>query len=445
MDIRNQSTEHSIARTLAALPEAERRKVLASLSPEELEGLEYCWPLFARPDQLPPPPPWRTWLMLGGRGSGKTRSAAEYIRGEVESGRHQSIVLVGPTADTLRRDQAEAILRISPSWCRAQHEPSTRRITWQNGAVAYLLSSEEPDRARGINASLCWGDELTSWTYPDEIWANIQMGLRIPGPKGDDPRAVISTTPKRHKLLKQVMASPTTATTRSRTVDNRANLSEATVEFLMSTYGGTSLGRQELDAELLDDVDGALWGRELLDTCRVEHDDKREYRRVVVAVDPSGGSGKNNDECGIIVAGRGADAHGYVLADLSGKLSPERWARRAVDAYHTYKADKIVVEANFGGDMCVATIRGIDARIPVKVLHASRGKAIRAEPVVSLYEQHRVHHVGSLDGLEDQMCSWDPNHSSGSPDRVDAAVWAITELLVTPSGGSVRVQPLLKW
>jgi phage terminase large subunit-like protein len=436
----------TLAAILAALPDAERRKALASLPASDLAALEYCWPVWARPDQLPPPPlqdnvtgaaAWRTWLLLGGRGSGKTRSSAEATRAEIESGRRMSIGLIGPTADTLRRDQAKSLMEIAPPWCMPVHEASQRRLVWPNGAIAYMLSSEEPDRIRGLNLDWAWGDELTSWANQADTWSNLQLALRVPGPKGDDPAAVISTTPKRQPLLKTIMAARSTVTTRSRTFDNAANLSAATIEHLKATYGGTSLGRQELDAELLDELEGALWNRAMLDACRV-HVAPEPLRRVVVAIDPAGGASKTSDETGIVAAGRGADGHGYVLADISGRYSPDGWARRAVELYRNLRADRIVAEANFGGGMVEATIRSVDPSVPVKLVHASRGKAVRAEPVVSFYEQRRVHHVGVFHQMEDQLCGWDPMENGPSPDRLDALVWAISELMVEPQAQPAR-------
>jgi phage terminase large subunit-like protein len=426
------------ARRLAALSERERRSVLAGMSPVELETLEYTWSVWARPDQLPPPGDWRTWLLLGGRGSGKTRSASEWIRNEVETGRRRSIGIIGPTADTLRRDVVQGIsglIEVSPPWFKPTHEPSQRRIVWPNGAVAHLLSSEEPDRIRGPNLDAFFGDELTSWSNAVACWDNLQFALRISGPKGDAPAGVVSTTPKRgHVLMRSVKAEAATVTTSSKTADNGANLDKATLRYLQAKYGGTTVGRQELDAEILEDVDGALWSRALIDSSRVEPGNAPDYKRVVVAIDPAGGSGRKNDETGILVAARGADGHGYVLRDLSGRFSPERWARRAIEAYHAHRADRIVVEANFGGEMVVATIRAVDPNVPVKTVHASRGKQVRAEPVVAMYEQRRVHHVGNFPELEDQLCGWDPTESGSSPDRLDALVWAITELMIDDSG-----------
>jgi phage terminase large subunit-like protein len=441
MEFQNQTNERDIARTLADLPEVERRRVLSALSPEELEALEWAWPVWARPEQLPPPGPWRTWLQLAGRGSGKSRASAECVRAEVEAGRRRCIGLVSPTADTARRDVADTLLRISPPWNRCQHEPSQRRVTWENGAVGWLLSSEEPDRIRGLNLDYAWVDELTSLSNAGDVWSNLQLALRVAGPKGDEPAVIVSTTPKRHVLLKAIMAAPSTVVTRSKTWDNAANLSASTLEYLRATYEGTTLGRQELLGELIEDLEGALWNRAMLDTCRVQFDEKREYRRVVVAIDPAGGASKTSDETGIVVCGKGMNDHGYVLQDLSGRYSPQTWAKKAIGAFYTHKADRIAVESNYGGEMVVQTIRSVDQRVPVKIVHASRGKQVRAEPIVSFYEQHRVHHVGTLTELEDQLCGWDPNQSSISPDRLDALVWGLTELMVA-HGGGMRVQRL---
>lgn len=430
----------NLASILAAMPETERRKALASLSAADLSALEYAWPVWARPDQLAPATtadgaPWRIWLLLAGRGAGKTRSAAEWVRDQVETGRRRSIGIIGPTADTLRRDvvQGESgLLRISPSWNMPTHEPSQRRIVWPNGAVAHLLSSEEPDRIRGPNLDGFWGDELTSWADPAGCWDNLQFALRISGPKGDAPAGVVSTTPKRHALLRAILADPATVVTRARTADNAANLDPRTLAYLERRYGGTSLGRQELDGELLEDVDGALWNRAMLDETRVYT--LPELRRVVVAIDPAGGSSRKSDETGIVACGIGLDGRGYVLADASGRYSPDGWARAATGLYESLKADRIVAEQNYGGAMVEATIRSVDPNAPVRMVHASRGKQVRAEPIAAYYEQRRVSHVGNLPRLEDQMCGWNPAGSGSSPDRLDAMVWALTDLMGNPGG-----------
>ncbi len=430
----------SLATLLGALPDAERRAALAKLKPAELQALEYAWPVWARPDQLPPLTTWRTWLLLGGRGSGKTRSAAEWVRGEVEAGKRRHLGIIGPTADTLRRDVVQGpsgLLAISPSWNRPTHEPSQRRIVWPSGAVAHLLSSEEPDRIRGTNLDGFWGDELTSWAAAQAVWDNLQFALRLSGPKGDAPAGVLSTTPKRHALLKAVLKDPTTVVTRSRTFDNAANLDPHALEALRVRYAGTTLGRQELDAELLEDVDGALWNRDMLEMGRAPVDLERTYKRIVVAIDPSGGSNKSNAETGIIVAGIGRDGHGYVLRDVSGRHTPERWSYHAVSAYQDHKADRIVAERNFGGEMVEATIRGVSPNVPVRMVQASRGKAVRAEPVVALFEQNRVHLAGNFPQLEDQLCGWDPMGRGASPDRLDAMVWALTDLMLQETSGYI--------
>jgi phage terminase large subunit-like protein len=261
-----------------------------------------------------------------------------------------------------------------------------------------------------------------------------QLALRISGPKGDAPRVVVSTTPKPGRLLKEIIAQPSTVLTRARTLDNRANLSPGALKYYLDRYDGTTLGRQELDGEILDNAEGALWTRAMLDRCRVTAAPETQTR-VVVAVDPSGGSGEGNAECGIVVCSRGWDGHGYVLADASGKYTPEGWARRALNLYHQYGASLIVAEKNFGGDMVESTIRMVGSA-RVKMVTASRGKAVRAEPVVAAYEQtpQRAHHVGVFPDLEDQLCQWSPNGGGPSPDRLDALVWALTELIVdTPN------------
>ena len=425
----------ALSERLLALSPEERSAALAGLTSLELEALQFCWPVWARQDQLPPPGDWRIWALIAGRGAGKTRSAAEWVRIEVEAGRRRSIGIIGPTADTLRRDvvQGESgLLRIAPSWCQPVHEPSQRRIVWPNGAVAHLLSSEEPDRIRGVNLDCFWGDELTSWNAPEDCWNNLQFALRIPGPKGDATAGVISTTPKRHKLLKAILADPATVVTRASTFDNAANLDPGTLDYLRRRYDGTTIGRQELFAELLDDAEGALWSREMLDEARVHT--FPQLKRIVIGVDPAGSSNRKSDETGIVACGLGLDGRGYVLADASGKYTPDGWARASVGLYNSLKADRIVAEKNYGGEMVEATIRSVDRYAPVRMVTATRGKAVRAEPISALYEQRRVSHVGVLPGLEDQMCGWDPAAAGPSPDRVDALVWAMTDLMLDGAG-----------
>ena len=430
----------SPAARLAGLTEGERRMILAGMSPAEIAALEFTWPFWARPDQLPPEGDWRQWLLLGGRGCGKTRSAAEWVRSEIESGRRRHIGVVGSTANDIRSIMVEGpsgILAVCPPDSRPSYEPSTLRIVWPNGAMVHLYTAEKPQRLRGPNLDAVWCDELAAWDDPERAWDQMQLALRIPGPLGHSPQVVVTTTPKPIPLLRQLLAADDTVITRARTSDNAANLDRHTLAYYQKRYGGTTLGRQELDGEMLIDLEGALWTRQMFDTNRLEPDPPRVYARIVVAIDPAGSSKSTSDETGIIVAARDAGGRGYVLADCSGRYSPEGWARKAVLAYQEFKADRIVAESNFGGEMVEATIRSVANRVPVKLVNASRGKAVRAEPIVALYEQARVHHVGTFPQLEDQMTSWVPGVSR-SPDRLDAAVWALTELLDQPYVAPVR-------
>lgn len=429
---------HDIARALAGLDAAQRDAVLGGLSPADLAVLERYWPLWARPDQLPPPGDWRTWLLLGGRGSGKTRSASEWVRAQAESGRHVHIGIIGPTSASVRSVMVEGpsgILACSPDDARPSFEPSMRRLVWPNNAVAHLFSAEEPDRLRGPNLSACWCDEMCAWPDVAMVWDMLSMALRLSGPTGDTPRVVVSTTPRPSATLRSIIAAPSTVITRAKTTDNAKNLDAATLRYLQDRYAGTRLGRQELDAEILDDAEGALWTRAMLDETRVAAL-PTDLRRVVIGVDPSGSSGR--DETGIIGAGIGRDGRGYVLADASGQYTPDGWGRAAVGLYRSLKADRIIAERNYGGEMVAATLRAVDPSVPVKLVTASRGKAIRAEPIAALYEQRRVHHVGAFPGLEDQMCSWAPDSNMASPDRLDALVWALTELMSAPAPKPAR-------
>jgi len=411
---------------MSSLPGDEREKLLAELTDEEVEALLYDWPFWARANQLPPPGDWICWLLLAGRGFGKTRTGAEWVRAEVESGRRRRLALVAPTAADARDVMVEGesgILAISPKWFRPLYEPSKRRLTWPNGALATVYSADEPDRLRGPQHDGAWADEVASWKYP-EAWDMLMFGLRL----GRSPRVVVTTTPKPVKVIRELVGAQTTVVTRGSTFENVDNLAPAFLEQIITRYEGTRLGRQELYAEILDDVPGALWTRKVIEDLRVN--EPPELARVVVAIDPAVTSGEDSDETGIIVVGRGLDGQGYVLKDLSCRMSPDGWARRAVNAYHEFRADRVVAEVNNGGDLVEKVIRTVDPTVPYRAVRASRGKRVRAEPVAALYEQGRVHHVGGLPLLEDQMCAFLPEGSDVSPDRVDALVWAITELML---------------
>ena len=411
------------------------QRLVAAASERDLDWLDeydedfkravlYDWTVWARPAQLAPPGDWRVWLILAGRGFGKTRSGAEWIRQQVENGRVGRIALVGATAADVRDTMIEGesgLLRVFPDEDRPRYEPSKRRVTFANGAIATTYSADEPDRLRGPNHDLAWADEVAAWRYP-EAWDQLMFGLRI----GDRPRAVATTTPRPTKLIRNLAERADCVVTRGSTYDNTANLSPAFLDEMRQRYEGTRLGRQELEAELLLDADGALWNRDMLDQARTVT--VPNLRRIVVAIDPAATANADSDETGIVVAGVDDHGHGYVLEDRSMKGSPAEWASAAVTAHHVHKADRIVAEANQGGDMITHTLRTVDASAPVKLVHASRGKRTRAEPVAALYEQGRVHHAGTFPELEDQLCTWTPD--GPSPDRLDALVWALTELMV---------------
>lgn len=388
------------------------------------------WRHIARPEQLPPDGDWLTWAFVAGRGAGKTRSAAEWVHELAQQQPGVRIALVGRTPADVRDVMIEGdsgILACAHT-NRPVYQPTKRRLTWPNGSMAVTYSAEVPAQLRGPQHHYAWADEAAAWTDApkgdtlDTAWNNLMLGLRL----GNAPRCVVTTTPKPNALTRTILARSSTVVTRGSTYDNLANLAPSFREQVLATYEGTRIGRQELLGELLDDVEGALWTLERIEAGRVAA--PPDMQRIVVAIDPSGGAGPSSDEQGIVVAGLGVDGELYVLADRSCKLSPHGWASRAVAAFHEFHADRIVAEKNFGGDMVASTIQQVDANVPVKVLTASRGKVQRAEPVAALYEKGRVHHVGALPQLEDQMTTWTPQ-SGTSPDRVDALVWAITELV----------------
>lgn len=403
------------------------------------------WRAKARPNQLPPPGDhWRIWLLMAGRGFGKSRAGSEWVQELVTSGAARNIALVAPTAADTRDVMVEGvagILTIAPPWARPDYEPSKRRLTWPNGAVATTFSSEEADRLRGPQFDAAWCDELAAWNEPQQTWDMLQFGLRL----GSNPKCLITTTPRPIKLLRELLAREgrDVVVTRGSTFENEANLAPAFLQAIRERYEGTRLGRQELNAELLEEVQGALWTRAMLDDSRVKS--VPELRRVVVAVDPSGTSGNDDgDTIGIVAAGVGVDGQGYVIADRSAKLSPDGWGRRAVAAYHEFNADRIVAERNFGGAMVEHVIRTADRSVAFKEVTASRGKIQRAEPIAALFEQRKVKFVGSFPELEDQLCAMTGSGyaGDGSPDRADALVWALTELMLGQHTGRIFVEEL---
>lgn len=428
----------SLIEILATLPEDQRETLLDELGVDGQTSLMYSWDCWRRPKQATPDGDWRVWLIMAGRGFGKTRTGAEFIREQVATGRAKRVALVGATAADVRDTMIEGesgLLSVFPPDQRPRYEPSKRRVTFHNGATATAYSADEPDRLRGPNHDLAWADELAAWRYPD-AWDQLMFGLRL----GDRPRAIVTTTPRPIPIIRRLTAlqDGTVHITRGSTYENSANLADAFLNEMRKRYEGTRLGRQELFAEVLDDVDGALWNREMIERSRVTA--IPPFSRLVVAIDPAISTGEDSAETGIIVAGIAPNKDGYVLADQTLKGSPNEWAKAAIAAYHTHKADVIVAEANQGGDMVKHTLATIDSRVPVKLVRASRGKRTRAEPVASLYEQNRVHHVGYFGSLEDQLCSWVPDVSQ-SPDRLDALVWALTDLMVDGARSAPVVVP----
>ena len=434
---------HPLLESFRALPRAERRRRLARLPREKALIIRYAWELWARPSQRPPAALsdgslWRIWLILAGRGFGKTRTGAETVIERVREGRARYIALASGDPADVRDVMVEGpagILARSPPWFRPTYEPSKRRLTWPNGAVAMAFSGENPEQARGPQHDFLWADELCAWSKAQELWDNLELGLRLNGPKGDPPQGLVTTTPKPTKTLKTIMAAPDTVITRGSTFENKANLSAAALRALERKYKGSRLGRQELFAEVLEDVDGALWTLAILDRCRVS-EPPADLVRVVVAVDPAVTSGADSDETGIVVVGVDVFQHAYVLADRSCRLGPKGWARRVIEAYEEFRADCVVAEVNNGGELVASNIQVVDPRVPVKMVHAKRGKRTRAEPVSTLYELDdgpRVHHVGVFEVLEAQMTQWTGLAGDVSPDRMDAFVYAVTELLLEGS------------
>lgn len=415
---------------LASLPELERQAQLDKLSTETRAHLKYHWPFWARPNQLAPKGDWRTWLALAGRGYGKTEAGANWVRQRVEDEGARMIALVAETQKDLEEVMVARLLKIS----RPDNMPKVRykpvRVTWPNGAMALGYNGTEPDQLRGPEFDTAWVDELAKYRYARDTWDMLQFTMR----SGNDPRVFVTTTPRPIPIIREIMNDPTTVITRGSTMENAANLAGSFLKAVQDKYAGTRLGRQELDAEILDDFPGALWTREMFDSVRIK--EAPEMARIVVAVDPSGTKGDGTgDDIGIVVVGLGIDGRGYVLEDATCQLSPEGWARRAVGLYHHYKADRIVAERNFGGAMVGAVVRAADDKVSFKEVTASRGKVVRAEPIAALYEQGKVSHVGSFPDMEDQMCQTVPSGyaGEGSPDRMDACVWGITEVLL---GGS---------
>lgn len=441
---------------------------------DDLVALLRDWHFLARDDQLPPPGDWSTWLFMAGRGAGKTRAGAEWARRLILSGYDRG-GLVAPTAADARDVMVEGesgLLACCHDDDRAdtgallgrpKYEPSKRRITWSSGQRVAIYSADEPDRLRGPQHSFLWLDELAAWRRSD-AYDQALFGLRL----GRDPRVLITTTPRPRKLMQELYRrardrdDSEVVVTTSTSESNERNLAPGVLDALRRRYGGTSLGRQELDGALLQEAEGALWARKDIDKHRAEvmptvADDAFFFRRIVVGVDPATTSRRESDETGIVVAALGSDDHAYVLADYSGTYTPAAWGEKVAAAMKQWQGDLVVAEGNQGGEMVAHVLCAADANLPVRIVHASRGKVARAEPVSQRYERGEVHHVGRptiladgskheghLDDLEDQMCTWDRLSATYSPDRIDALVWALHELLIAPDQDLVTTR-LVGW
>lgn len=390
------------------------------------EALLQDWRLWARASQLPPAGAWRIWLMLGGRGAGKTRAGAEWVRAQVESGAARRLALIAPTYDLAREVMVEgASGLLALGGMEVTFESSRRRLSWANGAVAHLFSAERPEHLRGHQFDCAWGDEFVVWAYPEATLANLRLALRL----GERPRLMITTTPRAKPALKALIKTPGSVCTVMATAENSAHLAPGFAADLRAAFSNSAFARQELDGILIEDEEDALWRRADLERARAMA--PLALTRIVVALDPP--AGLAGDACGIVAAGaagEGAFRRAAVLADASAHgLRPTEWARRAINLAYDLAASTIVAEANNGGEMVRAVLHQVDSAMPVKLVHASQSKRARAEPVAALYEQGRVAHAGAFPELEDEMCGFTP-HSKASPDRLDALVWALTELML---------------
>ncbi len=418
----------------------------------------FDWRRVARPKQLPPGSPgadsqrtdWRYWLLMSGRGFGKTRTGAEAVREQVREGRRRYIAFVAPTLDDGRKIMIEGpsgILTVSPPDERPRWIRDKRELHWPNGAIGYLYTSEEPERLRGPEHDYAWCEELGAWRRAEATWSNLRFGMRRRGPRGDSPVYVLTTTPRPTPLMRKLVADPKTELVGGTTYENRANLDEEFVSSVLTEYEGTRLGDQELLGKLLGDTPGALWKPSLIESMRID-EAPETIQRIVVAIDPAVADAEERrraeaeqrylGETGIVVVGRARclcrdreEQHGFVFEDLSGYFQPEEWASLAVEAYHRRKADRIIAEVNNGGKLVETTIRALgDRHVSYKPVNASRGKQARAEPIAALYERRMIHHVGVHTKLEDQMTTWNPLLSRKSPDRMDALVWGLTEVML---------------
>lgn len=429
---------------LASAPESVQKEFLDDLKDDHILALPYLFEFWAMPHQLPPDGNWRSWVILGGRGAGKTRAGAEWVRSLVEGampldpGRCARVAIVGETLDQAREVMVfgdSGILSCSPPDRRPKWHGARRMLIWPNGATAQIFSAQDPDALRGPQFDAAWADELAKWKKADQVWDMLQFALRL----GDNPQVCVTTTPRNVSTLKDLLGRDSTVSTHATTEVNAANLADSFLAEMKARYQGTRLGRQELEGVLMEDAEGALWSRSVLEAARLP--DRPPLDRIVVALDPPATGHAGSDECGLIVAGvrqRGGPQYwdACVLEDASlGAASPDEWARAAIAARDRWGAERIVAEVNQGGDMVEAVLRQVDPLVPLRKVHASRGKLARAEPVAALYEQGRVKHLRGFGLLEDQMCAMTTQgyEGPGSPDRLDALVWALSDLMIEPA------------
>lgn len=424
-------------KVLASLSEEKQEQILSNFADDELYQLMGDWFLSARREQFPPLGDWFIWLIMAGRGFGKTFTGAHFIINNHRFGDARNSAIVAATSTDLRRfciEGPSGILSQAPREFYPEDKPSKLKLVWPNGTETHYYTSEKPHRLRGPNHDYVWCDELSYWRYPDDCWDNMMFSMRY----GETPQMFISMTPRNIRLIKALLEreGKDVIVTRGSTIDNRDNLSRKFIEDTIEQYRGTRLWDQEVLGRFLEDLEGALWSRELIDQNRIlRPEEVPDLKRVAVAIDPAISSGEKADETGIIVGGVDFNKQGYVLADYSLKGTPDQWARKAIHAYHHHKADIMIAEKNQGGEMITHTIHSFDETIPVKLTHASRGKVTRAEPVSAIDEQHRIHHVGVFPKLEDEMCSFVPEDIDAkkfSPNRVDARTWLFNELMVSP-------------
>ena len=415
-----------MTRTLKDIPKERIAQVLPTMSDDDIRALMFDWDgIWARDKQQLPPGDWFTWLIRTGRGWGKTRVGAETIRKWKD---HNPIIhLVARTAADIRDTMVEGesgILAISPPWDKPTYEPSKRRLTWKNGSKAVLFSADEPDQLRGPQCHKAWADELASWRKP-ETWDMLVLGTRL----GTHPQIVVTTTPRPTKIIRMLAEEVDTIQTAGSTYENKANIADKFIQKIKEKYEGTRLGSQEIHGNILEDVQGALWTYRLIEEGRIKR--APELKRIVVAIDPAVTSEKDADDTGMVVAGMDYEGNGYVLDDQTGTYTPTEWAQLAINLFNKWKADRIIGEANNGGDLIETVIRNLDRNIPYSKVWAARGKVARAEPIAALYEQGRVHHVGILPELETEMTTWAGMTGEKSPNRIDALVWALSELVLT--------------